>query len=313
MDFPERRLRFLHEAQRHGSMRAASESLDVAPSSISRQIAALERDLGLPIFERGRRTLKLTDAGQLLVDHYRERNRQYESLRVSLDDLRNMRTGEVKIAIGQGLVNAVLANVLVEYRRAWPGVRVEVSEVATQQVLSLLREDEVHFGIVLRPPADPGLLTRFSIPQALHAVMRADHRLAARASVGLRELQDLDLVLPTPNFRSRQLLDEIAARDGLRLRGVVTVNSIHMLLACIRAGAGIGLLPPIHVHDDPGAESLARVPIEHPALSVFDIHAMVRVGRTLPRSTSLLLDMLQRELRRRPGGGRGTVRRPRPG
>ena len=66
------RLRYLYEAARLGTMRAASEELNVATSSISRQIAALEKDLGMRLIEGGRRKIKLTEAGDAAFAYYRE-------------------------------------------------------------------------------------------------------------------------------------------------------------------------------------------------------------------------------------------------
>jgi DNA-binding transcriptional LysR family regulator len=306
MEISDSRLKYLYEAHRQGTMRAASEFFNIAPSSVSRQIAGLERELGLVLVEKGRHTVHLTEAGKLLVDYYRERVGRHEALISALDDLRGMRTGHVRVAVGQSLVNSLLATVIQRYRTEWPGIRVHVTEVATQQVLALISQDEVHFGLLLNPPSDSQLRDRFSFALPFEAVVPRDHPLADKPLVALRDLFQYPLVLPTPNFRSRQMLEDIAIKEQLTLNSAVTVSSIHMLMSCIRAGVGVGVLPNIYLNQEPGTESLVSIPIDNEALSSFTVHAMTRLGRTLPHSAQVLLDLLEREI-----GARRQRQRPR--
>jgi DNA-binding transcriptional LysR family regulator len=297
MEVSDSRLKYLYEAHRRGTMRAASEHFDVDPSSVSRQIAGLERELGLLLVEKGRHTVTLTEAGRLLVDYYQERSGRYDALKSALDDVRGMRTGHVRVGVGQSLINALLARVVHAYRQEWPGIRVHVMEVPSQQVLSLLMHDEVHFGLLLDPPPDPQLRDRFHFAQPLQLVVPYNHPLAQRDSVALRDLLAYPLVLPTSNFRSRQLLEEIAVREGFQLDPVMTVSSIHMLVNCIRAGIGIGLTADIYLAHEPGTDHLVSIPIDNEVLSSFSVHAMTRQGRVLPRSAQVLLSMLERAIR----------------
>lgn len=296
MEISDSRLKYLYEAHRQGTMRAASEHFNVAPSSVSRQISSLERELGLTLVEKGRHTVHLTEAGEVLVAFYRERVGRHESLVSALDDLRGMRTGHVHVAVGQSLVNSLLAGVIQRYRQDWPGIRVHVTEVATQQVLALIAQDEVHFGLLLNPPPDAQLRGRFSVALPFEAVMPLTHPLAKRRTVSLREIFEFPLVLPTANFKSRQLLEEIAIKESLPLNPAVTASSIAMVLSCIRAGVGVGVLPNISLNQEPGRENLVGVPIDNVVLSSFTVHAMTRLGRTLPHAAQVLLDMLEREI-----------------
>ncbi len=298
MEVSDSRLKYLHEAHRRGTMRAASEHFDVAPSSVSRQIAGLERELGLQLVEKGLHKVRLTEAGRLLVDYYEQRNSHHEDLVAALDDLRGMRSGHVRLAVGQNLVTTLLAQVIQQYRSEWPGIRVHVTEVASQQVQSLVCQDEVDFGLLLNPPQDPQLVDRFSFEQPLRVVATKDHPLARQASVTLAEILSHPLVLPTGNFRSRQILEELAVKAGLTLDPVVTVSTIHMLLSCIRARIGIGLLPVIYLNHEPGTEDLVSIPIDDAVLSAFSVHLMARRGRTLPRSAHVLINLLERSIRK---------------
>jgi DNA-binding transcriptional LysR family regulator len=82
-------------------MRAASDYLNMAPSSISRQIAGLEKELGIDLVEKSRHTVQLTSAGQLVLQYYRDRLSQRETLISGIDDIRGRRKGHIVIAVGQ--------------------------------------------------------------------------------------------------------------------------------------------------------------------------------------------------------------------
>lgn len=311
MEINDSQLKYLYEAFRRGSMRAASEHFDVAPSSISRQIAGLERQLGVALVERGRHAVKLTPAGQLLVSYYRESLHQRQGLIAALDDLRGMRQGSVSLAVGQGLVGSILIPAMAAFRREFPGIRLNLHEVANQQVISMVVDDEVHFGVVLEPPREPRLRSRLRLAQPLRLVMRPNHPLAKRASVSLQELVAEPLILAGPSFRSRQILEQITREEGLQLDPAITCSSIPMVLSCALAGLGLALLTELYVTEHVAAGRLAAVPIAHPALDRVAIHTVVRVGRRLPKSAVTLLDLLE-EATRGALAGRNVARNATP-
>src|SRR5579871_1853827 len=128
-------------------MRSASEKLDVAVSSISRQITQLEEDLGLALIERGRRTIKLTEAGEIAIRYYRESLVQRESFTSSLQALRGLRAGQICLAAGEGFV-AILSSILQDFLARHVGVLLSVNMGGTLEVVRQVREDDAHIGLV---------------------------------------------------------------------------------------------------------------------------------------------------------------------
>ena len=296
MELNDTRLRVLFEAHRCGSMRAASEVMDVAPSSVSRHIAALEEEVGIAVIVKGRHSVQLTEAGHALLAYYSDRRMHLESVKAELEDLRSMRTGHVRIGIGQNLVDPLLTRAIQRYREELPGIRIHLAEMSSSEVVSQLARDEFHFGVLLNPPLDPMVRHRFSCDQAMTAVMPRSHGLASRPSLSLAELVKHPMVLPAPNFRSRQVLDAICAKEGLVVDPVVTVTSVHMLVSCIRAGIGIGLAPQLYLAEHACAD-LASVPVDGDALGSMNVVVATRVGRRLPNSAEILLRLLIRALK----------------
>ena len=95
---------YFDEVARRGSIRGASETLHIAPSAIDRQILMLEQHHGVPLFERLPHGLRLTSAGELLVDSVRRWRRDADRVQSQIDDLRGLRRGKVTTAVVEGAI-----------------------------------------------------------------------------------------------------------------------------------------------------------------------------------------------------------------
>ena len=116
-----RRMRTLYEAAHLGTMSAASVVLNVAPSSISRQISQLEKDLNIPLVEKGVRRIKLTEAGEAACEFYHEKAADEEIFLSQILDLKNVRSGKIVIAIGEAFISDLLVETVREFMRDFPG------------------------------------------------------------------------------------------------------------------------------------------------------------------------------------------------
>lgn len=276
-------------------MRAASEFLNMAPSSISRQIAGMEKELGIELIERSRHTVQLTAAGQLAVQYYRDRLSQREALTSSIDDLRGHRQGHIVVAVGQGLVRMPLVRSLSEFVEKFPGIALTIKNASTRDVASFVRNDDAHFGITLDSPHDPRIRTRMVIPQPLCLILYPKHPLARQKSVAIRDLQDERLILPEDGFRVRQILGQVERERGIFLKSILTASSIQMLADCVLAQIGITIIPDACVLDHLESRQLISVPITDQQLRDSKVHVVTRVGRQLPGSVIRLIDILERK------------------
>ena len=111
---------YFYEAASLGSMRLASEKIGVAVSSISRQISQLETVMGVTLIERGRRSIRLTEAGQLVFDFHREQLADREGLLNRLQELREVKTGHIQLAIGEGFIGNAFARTIDQFQRRNP-------------------------------------------------------------------------------------------------------------------------------------------------------------------------------------------------
>ncbi len=290
------KLRYLAEAAALGSMHAAGEKLDVAVSSISRQIAQLEAQVGLPLIERGRRSIKLTEAGEMAVRYYRESITQRETLVANIQALRGLRAGQINLAVGEGFVNA-LSPLLQTFADEHPEIRMSVKMAGTLEVMRQVRDDEAHIGLAFHSPPDPKINVRATFAQPIRLIVHPRHPLAGRSSVALREVVEHRLCLPEASFRIGQMIDMAREHERISLDAHLSTNSLHLLREMVKSGKCATLLPEIAAVRELSQRVLIAVPIDSAALQDTALTVICRLGRTLPSAPAAFLPVLEGGLR----------------
>jgi DNA-binding transcriptional LysR family regulator len=296
MQINDRRIHFLYEAWRSGSMRQASEILEMAPSSISRQIAQLEREIGSTLIEHGRREIVLTEAGHAVLEYYRNRHSSLEMLNAQLRDLSAARTGHVKFAIGEGFLGEALYRTLDEFMDGYPGFTLSLSVTDTTEMVRLLLEDEVHFGLGFHPLSHPQVVSRFRAAVPLKAIMHAAHPLADRSSISIAELCAEPLALMGQAFRIRQMIDLAAADSGQLVSPVLVSNSIPVLIRSACARRAVTVLPEFSVRSELSNGQLVAVRIVSSAMQSVYVHLITRRNRILSPQVMALTEQMRKRL-----------------
>lgn len=296
MNIDERRIRLLYEAWRHGSMRAAADALDMAPSSISRQIAQLEKETGAVLIEHGRREVCLTASGQAMIDYHRARQASLEELEGQLQDISAGHSGHVDIALGEGFLGPALYETLDGFMGAYPAVTLSVSVTDTTQMVRLILEDDVHFGLGFHPLSHPQIVSRFRASVPLMAVMAAGHPLATAGRLGFDVLCREPLALMGPSFRIRQMIDAAAFDSGNVVAPVFTSNSIAMLTRMAVSGRAVTVLPAFSVSAEVASGKVALVALEAPQLQAVYVHLLARRNRRFPPHLVTLADTIRRRV-----------------
>lgn len=230
-------LRFLNyfdEVVRAGSIRQAAEVLHVAPSAVNRRIQDLEEELGVPLFERLPRGMRLNAAGELFIQYVRSRASALEFVRSEIEELQGLRRGNVKVLASQALAPQFMPKQVANFRRAHPLVEFQVSIGDHEQALRALRAFETDLVLVFNLAAELDLNVVAQFEQRLVAIMHASHPLAQRpGGVRLRECMDYPLLLPNRDSGGRQLLERYLMRSSLKLRAAVESNSFEFLRGCL--------------------------------------------------------------------------------
>lgn len=276
------RLRYLYESARLETMRAASESLDVATSSVSRQIAELEKELGIALIEKGRRRIKLTEAGEAAYLYYREKMSYEEAFLSRIDELKNMRTGDIYLAMGSAFISQQFSEMLQGFMEKYPDINVHILTDTTSSLLRKVREDEAHLGLVFAMPSDPKIRARVTLSQPLKVILSRRHRLSGKESLDLSELVNEKIGLPEDEFRIRQIIRNAEQEEDTFLKASMTTNSLDLLNDFVLSGKGISILPELVVQRGLMSGEVKAVPTTSKILNSTETFLITRVGRQLP-------------------------------
>ena len=175
-------LKYFAEVARSGSLRHASEVFDIVPSAISRQIAQLEQQLGVVLFERSTRGMALTEAGRVLLEHVDDADRRIGTLRRRLDDLSELRRGTIRLAVVEAVTNDFLPRTLARFAERHPGIEFHVSVCGTGDIADRLASNAAEVALAFNSPSRDDLLLRARIPQPLQLVCAPGHPLLAHGS-----------------------------------------------------------------------------------------------------------------------------------
>lgn len=290
-------LYYFHEAASLGSMRLASDKIGVAVSSISRQIAQLERDMGVALIERGRRSIRMTEAGRLVYEYYQGCVASEEAFRNRLHEHRQLKAGKVSIAIGEGFLGGFFSKVLEEFQSQHPGVAVAASVLSTSEIVKAVLEDDAHFGLIFHTCAEPKIRVRATAAQPLMVICAPDHPAARAEALSLKDLSEHNLCLPDTGLRLRQILREAERREQVWLEPGLTTTSIYVMREAARAGRMVTVLPRIAAASELEDGTLVARPISEADLEHTTVSLIHRLGRQLDGAPAKLLAAFEARLK----------------
>jgi LysR family transcriptional regulator, cyn operon transcriptional activator len=252
---------FLAVAEASHFTRAAAK-LHVTQPTLSHQIRQLEGQLNLPLFDRVGRRIKLTAAGELLLPHARRVLHELEEAQAALGELHQLKRGQLRVGIMQTVNACVIPEIVSRFSAAHPGVRVTCSDMAVDDVESGLESGKLDLGISFMPAIRASLEGERLFTEELVFVARPSHPLAHRRSIKIRELATVPLVLLSPKYCTRQLIDRSLAEAKARPEVRVEMNSIESIISTVRQSDLASVLPSLALCRR--EEGLVSVPLTEP-------------------------------------------------
>jgi DNA-binding transcriptional LysR family regulator len=250
-----------------GSIRAAADALNVAPSAISRQIQKLEQELGAPLFERLARGLRLTSAGEILIHHARASADELERARGAVQDLRGTKRGHAALATVESVAGGFLPRLLAEFWTASPSIAVGITVAGSGRVFQTVAEGEADLALAFAVPVMPKLKQLAACDLRIGAVMSPRHPLARAKSLRFADFVGAAVVLSDTSLTMRPSIEAALHKSSVALvpRGVTNSISVMNLLAadalCVAFETRIGI-----VREEARGE-LVFVPLAEPHLA----------------------------------------------
>lgn len=294
-------LRYFLEVARSGSISQASERLFVAGSAISRQIAALESTLEVPLFERHPRGMVLTAAGEVLASYARDMALEADRVVAEIIALEGLGKGKVAIACSEGFGVHFIPSTILEFQERYPGIHFDVTICGPVRTSDLVRSGEADIGLSISRIAQKEIRVEYSQPSPVRVIMRPDHPLADRSAITLAELAGYPLALPSADTSLRQTVDIACSRRGLVIEPKVESNFPATLHRLVLDGGFASLAGAVSVRHYVAAGRMRAVPIRDRGLDVRSIELQTLAGRKLPLVVQTFLEFLKKRLARSAG------------
>ena len=251
------KLRVFHAAAEAGSFTHAAEALRLSQSAISRQVSALEQDVGVPLFHRHARGLVLTEQGEMLYETAHEVLMKLESVRTRLTEAKDRPSGPLRVTTTVGLGSGWLTERVQEFLDLYPEIQLQLI-LANEELDLTLRQADC--AIRLRQPQQPDLIQRklFTVHFHLYASPTYVSKHGKPASVSdLDKHRIVSFGEPVPSHLSDMNWLETAGRpDGSKRIATLQINNIMSIKAAVQRGAGIAMLPDYMVEKDAGLVQL---------------------------------------------------------
>jgi DNA-binding transcriptional LysR family regulator len=245
------------------NFRRAAELCFVAQPVLSRQIAALEAEIGVALFKRIKKRVYLTEAGQEFALYARQALDALQRGQQIVTELQAGERGLVCMGCIEGFGTERLPLIFARFRQQHPHIRLQVCIRGTDELLALVEQQQLDFVVVGmtfdrgKPP--DALVVREIFRDQLHALVAPHHPLtqyAGRALL-LEQLATEPLVLLREGFGARRVIERVFAQRGLSVQPVAEVDMIEGVKAFVKQGIGVTFLPPTMIRSSQSAELVA--------------------------------------------------------
>ncbi|TQR38952.1 LysR family transcriptional regulator [Brevibacillus brevis] len=218
----------------------AARSLHVTQSSLSKTIQRLEEDLGVPLFDRTGRKLRLNEFGSKFLCRVERALFELEQGKLELRDLSNPEHGTLELAVTTA---STLPNILREFRKKRPDIQFHVQMLTTQEMVTLLHRGEVDFCLSSPPIQDDDIECEIVFIDPILVAVPRGHRLADRSIVSLTELKDESFVGVKKGYGTRDFVDAICKSVGFVPTYVYEGDEPARLIQLVEAEIGIAFIP----------------------------------------------------------------------
>lgn len=286
-------IKYLYQAITTGSIRAAADQLNVAPSAISRQISQLENKIGMLVIERNRRGVISTDAGDLLLSYYREHIGLEDNYNQELSQLKGLTTGHLDLSVGEGFIPELINKALSHFNKTHPNISISLCVGSTNDVIRKIEMSEAHIGLVYHPPKRNDIRSHVIKSDPIEAIVNVQHPLNQNNKpISLEQVFDYPVLFLDKTFGVQQMLELAGFQEQLSIESRLITNSFAAMTQFAIAGMGVAVLPTFIVTKEIEEGLLTAISIDNDLLKSGKTHVITKIGRTLPPCSQVLLNIL---------------------
>jgi DNA-binding transcriptional LysR family regulator len=286
------------------SFRRAADGLHLSQPSLSQHVAELERELGVKVFDRLRRTVELTEAGRVLEDHLQRLFATLDSARKAIDDLSGLQRGSLVVGASTTPGIYVVPGMLAGFRARYPGIHLSLQIANSAVIEQRVRTNEVDLGVVGGHALRQGeACVAAGLLDELVLILPSAHRWARRREVWPNPPVLEQLLIREEGSATRELTERTLQQAGIRFAVAMELSHTEAIKEAVAAGLGVAFVSVYAVRHEIKAKQLAAVRLKGISLHRH-FHVIHNESRILTHSARAFVDAFGNVGGRRPPASR---------
>jgi LysR family transcriptional regulator, cyn operon transcriptional activator len=238
-----RHIKYFLAVVEHGGFTRAAAALHVSQPALSQQIRQLEESLGVTLFDRTGRQVRLTDAGKAYRLYARRALLDLEAGKRALHDVQDLSRGTLRLGMTPTFTSYLAGPLVEAFQRHYQGITLALKEMPQDRLEDMLSDDQLDLGIGFDEARSPDIEAQPLFVETLALVVGKAHPCAGKRTIGLRALNDESLILLSGEFATREQIDRYCWQHAVNPRVAIEANSVGMVMEMVRRTTLSTLLP----------------------------------------------------------------------
>ncbi|MEP6970110.1 MAG: LysR family transcriptional regulator [Betaproteobacteria bacterium] len=287
-----RALRYVAAVAQLGSVQAAAREVSISASAIDRQILNLEEHLGVPLFERLSRGMRLTAAGELLLALSQRWKADLNRTLSDIKQLEGVSQGQLRLAAMDSHANGFLPEFLRVATREHPGIVIDIEIVSPDDAVTHLLNGDVDIAVTfnLKPQRELNLMWSAELP--LGCAVAAGHPLASYAELTFKDVAVWPLAAQSRALAIRRYLEKRHSWLLQEARPPLVTNSLQLVKSLVRSGSHVALTSELDVGPELLDGSVCFVPLRDRNAQAQTVSVVTSANRPLPRIARIVAELL---------------------
>ena len=255
-------LALFHAVAEAGSITAGAERLRISQPAVSKQIGELEEALGIRLFDRLPRGIRLTEAGVLLADYSRRMSVMEGDAERAIEELRGLKRGCLAIGASTTIGAYLLPQALVRFHQIYPGIELHLEIANTQVIQSALMDGTLEVGFTEGRILSDALETTVFQQDELVAIAPMGHALLSKKRVTARELCKWPFIMREQGSGTRQVVEAALGATRISLTPVMSLGSTEAIKRAVIAGVGVAIVSRLTISMELESGHIGIVPLK---------------------------------------------------
>jgi len=287
-----RQIKYFIEVAKREHVTEAANKLHVAQSAVSRQIFNLEEELGVDLFIREGRTVRLTRIGKVFLDHMERAINVIDDAKQVVEEYVDPKKGTIHVGFSASLASYILPTAIFYFRKQYPDVKFELNQCSYNELIDAVIKGEINIAILGPLPAEKEKIkSSVLFTEDIVALLPSNHPLANRSAIKLTELRNDSFVLFPEGFVLRKVIMEGCIQRGFHPTVSFEGKDLDAIKGLVSAGLGVTLIPEVTLIDCL-PRATVKIPVIEPSLKR-SVGAIIPAERELLPTEKLFYEFLK--------------------